>query len=112
MKKNSSNNGGEMIINFAKIKKIFFMVLIIIVSALVIFAIYSNRSRFLSSGNTVRYSRITIDENTDINDIISEYTGQNTTDRLISQIKKINNLSSLSNESVYGKTLYIPVASN
>ena len=106
---NFSNNGGDMNINPEKIKKIFIMVLIAAVAVLVVFALYSNKSRFFSSSTTVKYSSITIDENTDINDIISEYSSKNGRDKLISQIKEVNNLSSLSDESVYGKTLYIPV---
>ncbi len=78
---------------------------------LVIYALYTNKSRFYNL-ETVKYSQITIDETNDINDVISTYSDKNNKDKFISEVKKVNNLSSLSNESVYGKTLYIPVIKN
>ena len=60
----------------------------------------------------VRYSQVTIDEKTDMEKIISACTGDSSKEKIISEIKKVNNLTDLSNESVYGKTIYIPVMAN
>ena len=111
---NSTNNkvvrqGNEMSIKVEKIKKIFITLLAVLVSFLVIYAIYSSRSRFYNT-EIVRYSQITIDEKTDIQKIISLYDGSK--EKIINEIKKVNNLTDLSNESIYGKTIYIPVIAN
>src|SRR4030042_2013900 len=98
-------------IRIEKIKKIFILTLTFIIAMLVIYALYANRSRFYNP-ETVKYSQVTIDETNDINDVISLYTDKNNKDKFISEVKKVNNLSNLSNESVYGKTLYIPVIKN
>jgi cell division protein YceG involved in septum cleavage len=100
-----------MSIKIVKIKKIIIVILTVIVGLLVIYALYSNKSRFYSS-ETIKYSQITIDENTDINEVISEFSEKNNEEKIISEIKKVNNLSNLNNESVYGKTLFIPIIEN
>lgn len=94
-----------------KIKKTCVIILALIVSLLVIYAIYSNRSRFYGD-EIVRYSQVTINEKTDMAKIISDCTGYSSKDKIISEIKKVNNLADLSNESVYGKTIYIPIMAN
>jgi hypothetical protein len=93
------------------IKKIFIILLSAAVALLVIYAIYSNKSRFYST-NTLKYSRVTIDETTDLDDIISRYSGSENKDKFIRAIKKVNNIAKLDNESVYGKTIFIPLAEN
>ena len=98
-------------IKIEKIKKVFIVMLTVLIAMLVIYALYTNKSRFYNP-ETVKYSQITIDETNDINDVISTYSDKNNKDKFISEFKKVNNLSSLSNESVYGKTLYIPVIKN
>ena len=98
-------------IKIEKLKKVFIVILSILVAFLVIYALYANKSRFYKP-EIVMYSQITIDETNDINDVISAYSDKNNKDKFISEVKKVNNLSSLSNESVYGKTLYIPVIKN
>jgi hypothetical protein len=100
-----------MNIKVEKIKKIDVMALALIVSFLVIYALYSNRSRFYST-EIVRYTQVTVDEKTDIEQIISACAGDNNKAKIISEIKKVNNLADLNNESVYGKTIYIPVIEN
>jgi hypothetical protein len=97
--------------NVVKIKKFFTIILAIIVSFLVIIAVYTNKSRFYNS-ETLKYSTVTIDDTTDINDIIDNYSSHNNRDKLISEIKKVNDLSCLSDEEVYGKTIYIPLINN
>ena len=114
--KNSRNNkvvrqGNEMSIKVEKIKKIFITLLVVLVSFLVIYAIYSNRSRFYSA-EIVRYNQVTIDEKTDMEKIISACAGDSSKEKIINEIKKVNNLTDLSNESIYGKTIYIPVIAN
>jgi len=100
-----------MNIKVEKIKKIFTLVLAVFVALLVIYALYANKSRFYNP-ETVKYSRIKIDESIDINDVISRYSDNSTKGKFISEVKKVNNLGNLNNESVYGKTLYIPIIEN
>jgi hypothetical protein len=100
-----------MKIKVEKIKKTGLILLALIVSLLVIYAIYSNRSRF-NDAEIVKYSRVTIDEKTDMAKIISACAGNSSREIIISEIKKVNNLADLSNESVYGKTIYIPIMEN
>ena len=100
-----------MRINVAKIRKIFLVILTIIVCFLVLFAIYTNKSRFYTS-ETVKYSRVTIDEKTNIKTIVNQYSNLDNKERFISELKKINDLTDLSDERVYGKIIYIPLISN
>ena len=112
---NSNNNvvrqGSKMSIKVEKIKKIGVIILALMVSFLVIYAIYSNRTRFYSA-QIVRYTQVTVDEKTDMEKIISACAGDSSKEKIISEIKKVNNLRDLSNESVYGKTIYIPIVAN
>ncbi len=98
-------------IKIEKLKKIFIVIFSVLIAMLVIYALYANKSRFYNP-ETVMYSQITINETNDINDVISEYSDKNNKDKFISEVKKVNNLSNLNNETVYGKTLYIPVIKN
>ncbi len=100
-----------MKINVLKVKKVILFMLFIIVSLIVIFAVYTNKSKFYKS-NIIKYSQITVDEKIKISDIIDEYSDQDNKDIFINELKKINNLKSINNESVYGKTLIIPVIKN
>ena len=100
-----------MKIKVEKIKKTGLILLALIVSLLVICAIYSSRSMFYGA-EIVRYSQVTIDEKTDMEKIISACAGDSSKEKVISEIKKVNNLTDLSNESVYGKTIYIPIIAN
>lgn len=100
-----------MKIKVEKIKKTGVILLALIVSLLVIYAIYTNRSMFYGT-EIVGYSQVTIDEKTDMDKIISACAGDSSKEKIISEIKKVNNLTDLNNESVYGKTIYIPVIAN
>jgi hypothetical protein len=93
------------------IKKTVVILLALVVSILVIYALYSNRSRFYDT-EIVRYTQVTVDEKTDMEKIISACAGDKSKADIISEIKKVNNLDDLKNESVYGKTIYIPVIEN
>jgi hypothetical protein len=100
-----------MRIKVEKIKKTGVILLALIVSILVIYAVYSNRSTFYGA-EIVRYNQVTVDEKTDMEKIISAYAGDSSKEKIISEIKKVNNLTDLSDESVYGKTIYIPIVAN
>jgi len=100
-----------MYANSSKILKVFTIILAVVVSALVIYALFLNKSRFYSP-ETVRYSRVTIDEKNDINELLLSINDSRTKYKFVSEIKKVNNLNNLDNESVYGKTLLIPVINN
>jgi len=97
-----------MDVKILKMKKIFIIILTIIVGLLVIYALYSNKNRFYNP-EVVKYSQITIDETTNLDEIISEYSKGENKEKFISEIKKVNNLNNLDDESIYGKTLYIPL---
>jgi len=97
-----------MDVKILKIKKIFIIILAVIVSLLVIYALYSNKNRFYNP-EVVKYSQVTIDEKTNLDKIISEYSKGENKEKFISEIKKVNNLNNLDDESIYGKTLYIPL---
>ena len=100
-----------MIISIEKIKKISIVILTIIIGCIVIYALYINKSTFYRS-ETVKYSQVKIDETTDIDDVISKYSDQDNKEIFIIEVKKINKLSSLDNNSVYGKMIYIPIMGN
>jgi hypothetical protein len=100
-----------MSIKIEKLKKAFIVILTVVVAILVIYALYTNKSEFYNS-EIIKYSQIKIDETNDINDVISTYSDKNNKDKFISEVKKVNNLNSLTNESVYGKTIYIPLIKN
>ena len=105
--------GSNMNIKLAQAKKVFILILGVIVAILVVFALYSNKSRFYDcSSSTIKYSQVTIDENTNIDEVILRYADYSNKEKFISEVKKVNKLSSLDNESVYGKTIYIPVVQN
>ena len=97
-----------MDVKILKIKKIFIIILSVIVSLLVIYAFYSNKNRFFNP-EIIKYSQVTIDETTNLDEIIAEHSKYENKEKFISEIKKVNNLSNLNNESIYGKTLYIPI---
>lgn len=100
-----------MSIRLERIRKLFILLLTVAVAALVIYALYANKSRFFST-DTVKYSRITIDETTDLEKIISEYSGNENKDAFINAVKKVNNIAKLDYETVYGKTIFIPLIEN
>ncbi len=95
------------------IKKSITIFLVIVVSILTVIAIYSNRHRFYSSGTEIiKYSQVTVDERFNLNDVVEKYSDSGTRTVFISELKKVNNISTLSDDSIYGKTIYIPVISN
>jgi hypothetical protein len=100
-----------MKINVLKTRKIFTAILITIVSILVIAAIFFNRNKFFDL-TVIKYSQITINEKVNISDIINEYTDQSNKNIFIAELKKVNNLKSIDNDDIYGRTLMIPIFEN
>jgi len=90
-----------------KIKKIFLYTLIIIVSFLVLSAIYFNRYKF-EGVNIVKYTMVILDKGTSIEAIADEYTDEKNKTKFVSEIKRINNLDSC--DYIPGNsTLIIPI---
>jgi cell division protein FtsL len=95
----------EMIkINF---KKIILYILIIIVSFLVITAFYFNRYKF-SSIDTIKYKIISIEDETNINELALRFSDNITREKFVSETERINNINSL--EYIPGNSvLIIPI---
>lgn len=90
-----------------KIHKIFLYILLIIVSFLVIAAIYSNSYKF-NDLNTIKYVRINIKKSTNIDDLANEYSDRRTKEKFVTEVKRINNMGSL--DYISGnKTIIIPL---
>ncbi|MDD3628273.1 MAG: hypothetical protein RBR58_02135 [Candidatus Humimicrobiaceae bacterium] len=87
-----------------KFKKIFLYILIIFVSFLVITAFYFNRYKF-SGVNTIKYKMISIEHETDINEIALKFSDNTTRSKFISEVEKINNMDSL--EYIPGNSVLI-----
>ncbi len=92
------------------IKKIFLYILIIIVSLLVVTAIYSNKYKF-NSIDTVKYIRINIERATNIEELVDKYSSNRTKEKFVTEIKKINNMDSF--DYISGnKTIIVPIIEN
>jgi len=89
-----------------KIKNIFLNVLIIIVSILVVIAIYSNLDKF-SSPSIERYTQINVRNKSDINEVMEKYSDPENKEMFLAEIKKINNVKSL--DCIDKKTIIIPI---
>ncbi len=73
------------------IKKIFLYILIIIVVCLVITAFYYNRYKF-SGITTTRYTRVSLEHETNISELADKYSNNLTKSRFVSEIKRINDM--------------------
>ncbi len=92
------------------IRKMLMIILIAAVSVLVIMAFYSNRHKF-SSLETVKYVKISISSPVSAIELADRYSGPESKDRFVSELKKINNLASAGD--IIKNTVLIPVfASN
>jgi hypothetical protein len=90
-----------------KIEKIILFILIIIVSILVISAVYINRYKFEGTG-IARYSKIMLEKGITLDDLADEYTNQYNKTKFVSEIKRMNNLDSI--DYIPGNsTLIIPI---
>ncbi|OFW64796.1 MAG: hypothetical protein A2Z35_01740 [Actinobacteria bacterium RBG_19FT_COMBO_36_27] len=83
------------------IKKIFLCILIIIVTFLVIAAVYSNRYKF-SGINTIKYRSISVNNETSIGELANRFSDNITKAKFVSETERINNL---------GSSDYIPINS-
>lgn len=76
-----------------RVKKILFYILLIIVTLLVLTAFYFNRYKF-SSINIIRYEKVNLEEETSITEIAGKYSDNKSKEKFVSEIKRINNISS------------------
>jgi hypothetical protein len=88
------------------IRKIFMIILIVVVSILVVMAFYSNRDRF-SGLETVKYVKINLSSPVSAFELADKYSDSRSKDRFVSELKKVNGLSSTS--SIDKSTVLIPV---
>jgi len=88
-------------------KKIFLYILIIIVSFLVITAFYYNRYKF-SGITTTRYTRVSLEHETNIEELAEKYSNTITKSRFVSEIKRINEIDS-SDYIPGNSTIIIPI---
>lgn len=72
-------------------KKIILYVLIIIVAFLVIAAFYFNRYKF-SGITTTRYTRVSLEHETNVDELADKYSNNITKSRFVSEIKRINDI--------------------
>lgn len=91
------------------VRNIFLYFLIIIVSILVIIAVYSNKYKFTNS-DILRYRQISLDNKNNLSEIVENYSDYNSREKFLSETKKVNNISSLS--YVSKKTIIIPIISS
>ena len=72
-------------------KKIFLYILIIVVGFLIITAFYYNRYKF-SGITTTRYTRVSLEHETNIDELADKYSNNITKSRFVSEIKRINDI--------------------
>jgi len=91
-----------------KIEKIILFILIIIVSILVISAVYINSYKFDGTAGIARYSKIMLEKGITLDDLADEYTDQYNKTKFVSEIKRMNNIDSI--DYIPGNsTLIIPI---
>ncbi len=88
------------------IKKVFFIILMIAVTILVFFAFYSSRDKF-SGIDTMKYMKINLNNITTVSELAEKYSDSNTKDRFVSELKKVNDISS--SDYIDKKTVFIPI---
>jgi len=89
------------------IKRIFLYILIIIVSFIVMTALYFNRYKF-DGINIVKYVRVNLEDETSLDELAKKYSTEESRIKFVSEIKRINNLNS--SEYIPGNsTLIIPI---
>jgi len=88
------------------LKKTLMIILIIAVSILVIMAFYSSRHKF-SGLDTVRYLKISLHSPVSAVELAEKYSDERTRYRFVSELKKVNRLSSINN--IDKNTVLIPV---
>ena len=88
------------------IKKVFFIILVVAVSVLVLMAFYSNRHKF-SGVDTIRYMKINLNDVTSVQELAEKYSDSETKEKFVSELKKVNEISS--SDYIDKKTVFIPV---
>lgn len=88
------------------IKKIFMIILIIVVSILVLAAFYSNKHKF-GGVDTIRYMKISLSSVTNVQELAEKYSDSETKEIFVSELKKVNDISS--SDYIIEKTVFIPV---
>lgn len=89
------------------VKKIFLYTLIIIVVFLVITAFYYNRYKF-NGTITTRYTKVSLEYETNLNELANKYSDNETKEKFVSEIKRINNIDS-SDYIPGNSTIIIPI---
>jgi len=89
------------------LKKIFLYILIIIVVFLVITAFYYNRYKFTGI-STIKYTRVSLEHETNLNELADKYSNNSTKSKFVSEIKRINNIDS-SDYIPGNSTIIIPI---
>ncbi|MCL5772211.1 MAG: hypothetical protein M1479_08050 [Actinobacteria bacterium] len=85
-----------------------YIITVIIVFFLVFIAIYTNFDKFCSK-KIIKYTQISIEDGTKIDDLVSKYTTEEDKEDFIRQIKKVNKLNDNDAEYIAKKSLIIPV---
>src|SRR4030066_1243394 len=75
------------------IKRIFLCVLIVIVTFLVVAAVYSNRYKF-SGINTIKYKSISVNNETSIDELANRFSDNMTKVKFVSETERINKIGS------------------
>ena len=88
-------------------KKILLYILIIIVVFLVITAFYYNRYKF-NGISTTRYTKVNLEYETNLNELANKYSANETKEKFVSEIKRINNIDS-SDYIPGNSTIIIPI---
>jgi hypothetical protein len=84
-----------------------YIITVIIVFFLVFIAIYTNLDKFCSR-QTIKYTQISIEDGTKIDDLVLKYATEEDKEDFIRQIKKVNKLNDNA-EYIAKKSLIIPV---
>lgn len=88
------------------VKKLLFLFLLVAVIFLIIAAVYTNLETFKST-DTVRYAKVNLEGNKNIDYLVKKYSGPNTKDKFISEIKRVNDLDSV--ESLENTVILVPI---
>jgi len=89
-----------------KVKKIAYILTVVIVFILVATAVITNLDKFLSK-ETVKYMQISIESGIMVDDLISMYSSQENKYAFIAEVKKINKLDN--SDYIDKKSIIIPV---
>jgi len=89
-------------------KKIFLYILITIVAFLVITAFYYNRYKFNGTTSITRYTKVSLEYETNLNELANKYSDNETKEKFVSEIRRINNIDS-SDYIPGNSTIIVPI---